>query len=376
MRRGYTLVEILISVSLSLFLLLGVTRLFQSVGTSITDAQGTLIMTRNLDWVATTLRNDLDNLTVDVNKPSKLANASNPPSDSDGYFQIIEGNQTFSDPTVGDVDDILMFTARAPADTQFRGLIGGVGNVRESPFAEIIWFVRGNTLYRRVLLILDNNTPLPTTVSAGFYRSNDISVHLDGTNLVPNTLPDLAQRENRFGHTSSGTFPFPPYGTATSSWDDLRMPTLAECSDPTWPAGGPLTTVTVSRPSSWDLWENPNLIGLLPTGAISAYPNGNRVGEDIILTNVISFDVKVWHPCANGNAGGYVDIGDGSCATPGCFGTIGRQTDIPRVYDTWSSTYAQPAPYEAPLRGIEVTIRCFDPRSKNIKQIRIVKDFN
>ena len=384
MRHGYTLVEILISVSLSLFLLLGVTRLFQSVGTSITDAQGTLIMTRNLDWAATTLRNDLDNLTVDVNKPSKLNNTLNPPGDSDGYFQIIEGNNTTNavmvdasgatvpDPTVGDINDILMFTARAPADTQFRGLIGGVGNVGESPFAEVIWFVRGNTLYRRVLLVLDNNTPLATTSPTGFYQGNDISVRQEGGVLEKNTLSDLAKRQNRFGHTTSGTFPFSIH--TSPEWNYLRMPTLEECAHANWQAGGTLPSVTGPPPSQTNFWEAPNnwIVSGSPilnsdSGSLATYvttPRNPRTAEDIILTNVISFDVKVWCP----TSGQFVDLGTGSWTTGHTLGP---------VYDTWSSEYPPlSAPYTMPLKGIEVTIRCFDPRSKNIKQIRIVKDFN
>ena len=446
MRRGYTLVEILISVSLSLFLLLGVTQLFRSVGTSIADAQGTLMMTRNLDWTAMTLRNDLDNLTADVNKPSKLNNAFNPPGDSDGYFQIVEGmgvpygvsathipmsaialnsdSGGGSDSTVGDVDDILMFTVRAPAQTPFRGLRDG--NVEESTMAEIIYFVRGNTLYRRVLLVLENNrvlstTPHPNTPTGlappgGFYANNDVSVRLlrDSTGtpvlpntVVPNTLSDLSRREHRFGHWSVNPFPHPIYyntgGVDTRAWYYLRMPTLEECVHPRWLAGFPLAEATptpymaltgmrygvqnydvIPGNPYWDFWENPN--GWISNsgqqdsqsgswnGLVQA-PRSPRAGEDIILTNVISFDVKVWNP----HLERYADLGEiPACSLANCFCKSGNQSQIPCVYDTWSSTYdstTQPPPYSEKLKGIEVTIRCFDPRSKNIKQIRIVKDF-
>ena len=35
------------------------------------------------------------------------------------------------------------------------------------------------------------------------------------------------------------------------------------------------------------------------------------MADDVILTNVLSFDVKVWEPAANGGQGGYVDLGYG-----------------------------------------------------------------
>ncbi len=34
-----------------------------------------------------------------------------------------------------------------------------------------------------------------------------------------------------------------------------------------------------------------------------------RVSDDVVLTNVIGFDIKVWEPAANNGAGGYVDLG-------------------------------------------------------------------
>jgi hypothetical protein len=305
MKPGYTLVEILISVSLSLFLLLGVTHLFKTVGMSITDTQATLNMTRNLHWVAMTLRSDLANLTEDVSKPSRL-NGPAPPGDN-GYFEIIEGlnvpyvtgvydtlytpstthvpstlvakdsNTGLYDNTVGDVDDIIMFTARSPVESPFRGLVGG--QMRESNTAEIVYFVRGNTLYRRVLLVADGTMSAPAT---GFYQNNDVSVRLDrdqtgavvppGTpTVVSNTLADLSRRENRYGHwmeydstwisdttgaysTSASyrhrnPFPHPIHyaqsGAATPPYDTrpwyyLRLPTLDETARPIWVAGYPL----------------------------------------------------------------------------------------------------------------------------------------
>jgi hypothetical protein len=111
----------------------------------------------------------------------------------------------------------------------------------QSPLAEVAWFVRGRTLYRRVLLIMtsidtdlrptapglqqfpytqfyyDETTPAnaghygnyyPNVVSKGFYNNFDLSVHLEkpdpGNNATwywaPNTLADLTKPENRFAH--------------------------------------------------------------------------------------------------------------------------------------------------------------------------------
>ncbi len=37
--------------------------------------------------------------------------------------------------------------------------------------------------------------------------------------------------------------------------------------------------------------------------------------------------------------------------------------------------YADP-PYTEPLQGIQITIRCFEPQSGTIRQIRVVRNFN
>ncbi len=595
-RSGYTLVEILISVTLSLFLLLGVLSLFRSVGTSITDTQATMILTRNMNWVAQTLRNDLANLTEDPNKPSKL-NGPNAPGDN-GYFQIIEGmgapyhfiastnsgrhllsteiakkpegtNSNDPDNTVGDVDDIIMFTARSSTENPYRGKLNSSSN-GESTTAEIIWFLRGNTLYRRVLLVLENGQTLNSPATpAGFYANNDVSVHLapGATDVKANTLADLSRRENRFGHwtqhrfngsnqydptTSLNPFPHPMYYTrtlydpppspppphgkvnattgnsSTEPWYFLRMPTLEECAHSSWQAGLPLSKANVVD-TQWtddttfltlysyftapittipvnpyrDFWDKPNdwpcldpVKGTLTTPALG----GNRIAEDVIMTNVISFDVKVWNPYWTPLTGAtatstnnwappqYIDLGQDQMINPMTntmadvnysyadwnvtngltvggindrFGfcskgkyaggeTLGTVTTpptvitnqtwigmgkvlMPCVYDTWTLDYERkpysamtnsggaihytrtgagvdseanptdpaptdpndsnppnplagtppdqwfewecPPPYTTPLKGIEITIRCFDPRSKNIKQIRIVKDF-
>jgi len=522
MKRGYTLIEILISVSLSLFLLLGVAQLFRTVGSSITDAQATLNMSRNLNWAAMTLRNDLGSLTLGIDDiKNRFADpAAGFAGGDNGYFQIIEGlNVPYSnsgnpthvsstqvarnpdtegpDDTVGDVDDILMFTVNYAA-TPLRGLINGepqeCPNEGLSSNAEIIYFVRGNTLYRRVLLILESSATLPSTTPAGFYQNNDLSVRLDGGALRPNILPDLSRREYRYGHWSNAPtdFPFPTHKSGNEAWYYLRMPILEECTHNSWPVGGTMPTlaaITYGKetwdsgtppPATpyWDFWENPNgWSNQSRTGAMNTYAadlsdpmSKQRVGEDIILTNVISFDVKVWNPywiplagAAPGSTDNwappqYVDLGQdvffnpttntmssinngysggapftnalvgptndrfgfcskgryskgsrsGETVHPGGGGSPGPWTGdpMPCVYDTWTTEYEQhpsavitgrsdpgngwpsgagdpdfdnwecPPPYTTPLHGIEVTIRCFDPRSKNIKQIRIVKDFN
>ncbi|MDR0337575.1 MAG: prepilin-type N-terminal cleavage/methylation domain-containing protein, partial [Planctomycetaceae bacterium] len=538
---GYTLIELLIAVSLSLLLLLGVTEMFRHVGSTMSDTQKSLNMSANLNATAMTLRDDLSKINpMLARKPNALlANDPDAVTDSgeyEGYLEIVEGmnapysvvinnnnglhlpitnvavnseNNTY-DQTVGDVDDILAFTAEADsADYKFRGLING--GMNESEYAEIIWFVRGTTLYRRVLLIDEHNNC--NTAATPFYATNDVSVRNNG-GIVANQMSDLSRRENRFTH-SNGTFPYPLYGSASANeWYFLRMPTLEEAVHSTWLVGQslpsfPITPTPPTPPNTpyWDFWENPN--GLsggtwqqdTASGSISSYvtsPRHSRAGEDIVLKNVISFDVKVWNPywvpCAeareplpntNSNAAWmwappqYVDLGQdrfilknpnnedqecfvnyyqnmnsapvgipanrgfGFCSKGRYSGlggmpttvndsllataidytshssTPGQWTGTPLfcVFDSWTTHYERnttttranvgltvnndpggvrtgagvdsinfpvspvfnsadnwecPPPYTEDLKSIQITIRCFEPQSGHIKQIRVV----
>ena len=138
----------------------------------------------------------------------------------------------------------------------------------------------------------------------------------------------------------------------------------------------------------------------------------------MILTNVIGFDVKVYEPAM----GTYVDLGyAGSAYVPydnppatqpryyfnhlgdprsGLAATGGAGTPTSaRVYDTWSEFYNQalytpvdgfdggtgavdgpneprlPPPYPAPLRGIQIKIRTFEPDSRQVREMTVVQDF-
>jgi hypothetical protein len=245
-----------------------------------------------------------------------------------------------TDHTVGDVNDILMGTGKVTgANRAYRGLVNE--KVRESNYAEIIWFVRGTTLYRQTKLIIGNNPTLlaeyPKEADGSirpiqnFHEKNDVSISMRNVGTPNpefffNTLSSLARRENRFAryYVGTGDFPFPH----NSKYRDLRLPTLAELD------GGFLQPNVLPEPRvplPVDLWNNPNyaasaVVNSNPssseqqrelaqdTGWLTA---GSRAGEDIVLTNVISFDIKVWNPETNT----FVNLGDGSI---GAFGSGGR----------------------------------------------------
>ncbi|HQR42784.1 MAG TPA: hypothetical protein PLX97_08870 [Gemmatales bacterium] len=143
---------------------------------------------------------------------------------------------------------------------------------------------------------------------------------------------------------------------------------------------------------------------------------GLREGSDILLTNVISFDVKVFDPFAykipfgavgggpGSGRGAYVDIGDtvqtaptgvNPCPTAAgdpndnlqpAFGGVVNNVGVSDVFDTGTQRFdggigtntftpaATPATHPFPFNSIQITIRVFEPKSRQTRQITIIQD--
>jgi len=580
-RRGFTLVELLVSTVLALVVMFGVVSAFALIGQGVSDSRATLEMSAQLREAAAMLKNYLGSVTAVMSPPRS-------PDTGEGYFEYTEGpigavvrpdvvaqnNDTGGfDTTVGDIDDILMFTVRSRTEP-FVGrtlvkrfpragetklgtdAIGDyvVDRTVESSEAEVICFVRGRTLYQRRLLIVpqhdaDLRTPqremqldpannyMPVIPAGnGFYANYDISVRVDTATalLTPNSLADLTKPENRYAHRpphhiapgsdascfASG-FPFHPHFCVdlvpsphlllSSPWwgprsggaydggplgMGLGLPTLGESACVTTNMLPPFTVAVDPlnpnfdawlNPYPWQQWDGVSGTGTIDpaTGTIGAFM-GPRIAEDVILNNVIGFDVKAWDPGAPVLAspsgqillpgdpghleglrsvfvrndgvysvvsrGAYVDLNYGCLLGPaGCLAlmnsgsvfagpgdtrsrTIGTSPATTpgilrsAVYDTWSTHYesdsnygngratngfddnadgviddvgqvvfprlpphqdeiplfgdsdysgevACPPPYAAPLRGIQVKIRVFEPDSRQIREVTIVQEF-
>lgn len=369
---GYTLVEILVATTLSLILLGAVVQMFGNVGRSITDSRSMLEMSDHLRLAATRLQQDLAGVTVTMNPPRR-------PENNEGYFEYIEGpvgatimtkggvsspltpavNGDLTTPdvdtTAGDFDDILMFTTRSTGRPFVGRCFGSASGTVTSDIAEVAWFVRGRTLYRRVLLVAPS-APLTTPAGRSFYEVNDISVHPNGAGTpVANTLGDLTRRECRFAHPTD-TFPYDVtrwnwvaslptgYTTSLSPIAIPTLPTLRECSSSTWTVNR-LPPTPAPTLGTLDLWTNDTSRRL----SDQAFATSNlRIADNVILTNVIGFDVKAWDPSAGGT-GQYVDMGNpsgigqftGNGAIVGYIqsGAGYAPQSLPRVYDTWSTHY-------------------------------------
>jgi prepilin-type N-terminal cleavage/methylation domain-containing protein len=454
-RRGMTLVEMLVALTATLIMMTAVAQVFAVFGNSITGSRAVLDLDGRMRNAAWRLRSDLAGATARL-VPPLVAESG------EGYFEIIEGPATDAGAaggaTVGaaDHDDAILLTTRN-TDVPFLGraptdgtTIQGQSDMFESTLAEVAWFARKTpgasnpetyTLYRRQLLVMgyvgthpfkDEPNALPWSVagsswSAYFNLPCDVSVRREWggwsppeTGLFPNTLADLTRRENRFMHNPGGL------------------------------------TGTAAFPSAFV-----NHQAATPEPGLIFDPTSQRQGEDVILTNVLAFDVRVFDPGApvfvtSGStalvpgdpgftntasaSGAYVDLGHG-VATNSLLSAVvtgGNATKFSgfgqaksglqgtattrRTYDTWSTHYEangrdedgiqgpdqgtdgldndndglfdEPAsdaagdgvfedlgeaetlpPYPVPLRGVEIRIRCYEPSSRQVRQVTVRHTF-
>lgn len=341
--RGMTLVEMLMATALTLIMFAAVAQIFGMMGSSMRDARATIELSGNLRSVRNHLQNDLNNLTVEVLPWVH-------PGAGQGYFEIIEGPDRDVDFAVqdvisddpnhngsvaGDADDIICFTAYSKGEP-FVGLIQGhlrndglsalpykywidrsdpnEFTVITSQYAEIVYFTKLTpaddrnlfdwnapnrrdanetvTLYRRTLLIRPdiylgdpNNTPPALSYELAYaelWNNYDLSVRSSATNSShvdrwqTNSLEDLQNRQNRVAHN----------------------PLLADGMVLTEPDGTE-RTITIGNAAFPYPLRPQVLLSFEQMGQVAgATDHRDRTGEDVVLSRVLAFDIKVFDPGA------------------------------------------------------------------------------
>ncbi len=125
-RSAFTLVEVLVATAVTLLMMVALARIFSDIGKSMKQGRAALQLNSQLRDVAFRIRRDLNNLTANPNELPGMSTGR-------GYFEYYDGPQTdystqllgsSAANRIGDVDDILMFTARA-GDVWFTGKVPG-----------------------------------------------------------------------------------------------------------------------------------------------------------------------------------------------------------------------------------------------------------
>ena len=273
------------------------------------------------------------------------------PDDRRGYFCLSENNPH------DDTDDVLALTVELPASSaerfcgrtagllpdvagnygpaagnywpnqpEFDDCLGSPNGAGSATAAEVSYFLRHGNLYRRVMLIRTPaapsrpDDPVPENVAGAplstiaygpsgtrnFWTDFDYSAIFDPAGVVSGVrfhgaidltativATTLLNPANRWGFDSTsapGTSLGLPREFVNNGF--IGRFTQAETSASNFGYPG---RVDVACP-------NPmagSTALLLSDGAVTAYSDGKRGGEDLLLSNVLSFDIKVWDPAAS-----------------------------------------------------------------------------
>jgi prepilin-type N-terminal cleavage/methylation domain-containing protein len=298
-----------------------------------------------------------------------------------------------------------------------------------SQWAEVVYFLAPGefrppggpmlfNLYRRQLLLLPDaftvynpNTNPPTTIAPTFpnseatvgggpqfvnnlvdyHRNYDMSAYYNGTNFFFNTPADVQFRQRRYAHHPTSGLPpanavYPPVNTSYSMPWPWAYPTLTDFVGPTDARAG--ADLLLANVISFDV----KILDPLPTN--SAPSNANLTGPQDNPPNAatnpnrfvdLGFGRRLWDPSLNGGLGGWSNIGPfvgpGNSTVPGP--GIPRAIDLTGgyVFDTWSTrnngswNYALvPTPYPIPFSAIQVKVRVWDRKTNQTRELTIIQD--
>lgn len=349
-RSGFTLIEVMIAVTVTLLMMLGLAQMFKVLGDSMNKGRAGLELNNRLRGVMHRIRTDLDLVTAPARPPLATGMGK-------GYLKYYEGpasDYTFANNPIlnrfGDMDDIWMATVKAE-DTWFTGKVPRFIAEQRAPtsaaeledlvtiasqYAEIIVYAQplvsaqGNPArdpvlmvsnpllfedvnpadgvpdsfrlhYRALLIRPDLNLPnglLPSLPAENVMVARPQTGPTGG--LLPSPQCDMSRifqycdlsirRVDHFGVSS----------VAANSLEDLANPAnrFAHVMHPlNPPAVWSMPVLALGPAIAGFQGSNPTVAGsgfLHPAYVL----HGNRTGEDVLATDLLAFDVRAYDPSA------------------------------------------------------------------------------
>ncbi len=459
--RGFTLIEMLVALAATLLMMGATVTLFGVIVDSVSGSRSLLEISDKLRATRNRIQADLQGATATMRPPLR-------PENDEGYLEIIEGGETDGNhPSIpntlfGDTDDALLLTVRSRGEPFVGKVLGGT---IESQVAEVAYFLvqdgpmidasaglRLFTLYRRAMVVLPGvGIGLGGDSTLAFYNSYDVSARMEGGNRVANTLGDLTKPENRFNRNSVAFpqrfffLPLPallPFNAASQRLgDDILMTNVLSFDVQVYDPGAPVFDVTegpppppASRPIVAVEPRDVSYLGPLADGIVKQWINATYPATFQLNPPIAPPPPRQYY--ATVAFGAYADLGylttpppytntppaysppAGAGIPASQFGGVPdlkswipapRSAINPFFYDTWSLHYENDGvlqrgsamdlatnglddaptngivddilerdtlpPYSAPLRGVRITIRVYEPSSLQVRQVTIVQDF-
>jgi prepilin-type N-terminal cleavage/methylation domain-containing protein len=444
-RSGFTITELLVAMALIVFVMSILATAFSEGMRTFRGLKGLGDLNQRMRTAASALRDDLDKQHFDGGRRLSDPNfwsTTAPPEfgpPREGYFRIWQGSAlpatvggttyvnegtdvNYGLQSVRATDHALQFTVKKrgndPKDffranvpsgsplTQFGNYLGryednpstGV-NTFTSQWAEVAWFMRPSgqnangtplyTLYRRQRVIVGNpetggapgspgvnlNWTVPGLVAANAYNDLLVGINYLGIScrtsnvgngeIYFNSPTDLTVPQYRFSMQTGVTGGLPPQATGS-------YPLGLTAGAYYYYAFQPMNTTGANQTEEW---TNPNM-----------------TGADAVLTDVVSFTVRVLTPTSSQNpssTGGFVDLSAqasvlGASSNNPLFGGANG----PFVFDTWSSvkntqidysTWNTPGlstsvPLQVPILAIQIQLRVWDPKTEQSRQLTLIVD--
>jgi hypothetical protein len=432
-RQAFTLVELLVAMALIIFIMAILTEAFSAGLTTFRQLKAIGDMQERMRSVVILLRGDLqaDHFAdSNRNNAAKLSQIDLRPTNSvgvvnsyagppsAGYFRIwqqwhgLQAGQTLPDPRT--------WNSTLEGNSAGEGLAGGQG-VLPSTRATHQWLAftckvpaytqdqtpRPEDIHSAQVpagLGLDNQGPTPYQVP-GVMNSQwyEVAYFLNATGQSAGQTPLFAlyRRERPIfpGNTPPGPLP-------GVNWANFPNVSIAPNPQPAGSTavnnpGGSTTSVTDPRRRFGMDGSTAGLPFNFPNGWILS---GNYFGDDLLLSDVISFDIKVMlqgappPPTGFGDNPAFVDLPPASVNTAtGALGSSSQNATFASlnppavVFDTWSAydVYSTSNPktggwntpgtaYSLPLPvrilAIQVTLRVWDNRTQQARQTAIIQD--
>lgn len=359
-RSGFTLVEMLLATALALILLVSVIQIFLMMNNGFAESRVLLDLLGRVRNAQLTLQSDLSHYTTVMMPPrsawmedgyfscGKLPNVTSIglQSEGGGFYQkggaanaANGANRVFLDSRMIDPEQDYHYIAMTVCNTDAPFHFTEQGETHDTPYAEVVWFVYQNDLYRVVVPIVpqknDSATVAAGAAAAGIPAYRQVNLGL------------LGHRNHRITNQLSTVLA----GTTLQNY--LVLPNVVsfrvDVWDPNTKSYVSMSTINASQYYSIQTNSIPN------AGALG----GGGYVYDTWSTLMMNGKTNVNGAAANNNGNLPAGLADRMEAFNGA---------------VYTDASIRP-PSQAFLPGVRVTVRAFDADTGQMREFRVAQDF-
>jgi prepilin-type N-terminal cleavage/methylation domain-containing protein len=432
-RRGFTLVELLVAMALVVFIMVIVSETFVAALESVRLQKAQAELRANLRGASITLRADLTAAHFDsgaktpsheLSEQVNLTGPNLPPTW--GYFRIMQGSPPVDAPN---------YTANYVCENPAEQPVYRTHTATDHVLAMTRWNPNNQQWYEVAWFLQPNGATAGNTTLYALYRHE---TPLVGLPVQDGTVNDLSVPSNRFGmqfvnwqsesvpaNSFGGVGPNPIAGApvaqvnyvagAAASWG---MPTWQQAwqqrlgggtgspyvvaLDPFWATNTAVDFTNPLTPRNTAIDYNTEFANTVPLANVSP------VGDDIVLTNVLSFDIRVSirtkTPDLEPLPTDFIDLFDVTKMVapppsppnppppnPEFWDPNNVTSGRPAVFDTWFQWRNKPlivagvtqwntaaetlnVPLPIQIVAVQITIRVWDERTEQARQVTVVQN--